>query len=278
MSNILFLIIACDRNLTTSLSHSVIDGEESPSSQVFSPLDYDSLEVWLDANDSTTLFQSSSCLTPALNQGDDVQCWLDKSGQGNHATMSVALQNPTLNLLDNIGSVEFDGIDDHFDNAHSFNSRTVFIIYKMDSGLQQATDLAQLWGQYSAGHLAPDARSVGFWSFDGNVSQQAIYSMSGNTYSPTTTGSSFYSWVYDQFDLVAAEFTNDVAITRQVIGSLTPTFSVGVHQFGGQISEILVYSDTLTTLEHQKIEGYLACKWGLQTNLPSLHPYKVICP
>jgi len=32
----------------------------------------------------------------------------------------------------------------------------------------------------------------------------------------------------------------------------------------------------LTDLE--KAEGYLACKWGLQSSLPSGHPYKTNCP
>lgn len=44
--------------------------------------------------------------------------------------------------------------------------------------------------------------------------------------------------------------------------------------FNGNIAEILVYNNVLTTSERQQVEGYLAWKWGLQSNLANNHPYK----
>ena len=44
------------------------------------------------------------------------------------------------------------------------------------------------------------------------------------------------------------------------------------------VAEIVLYSSVLTTLQIQIIEGYLAWKWGLQTNLPVGHPYKSSAP
>ena len=41
----------------------------------------------------------------------------------------------------------------------------------------------------------------------------------------------------------------------------------------GYISEILIYSDVLSTTDRQSVEGYLAWKWGINTSLPSSHPY-----
>ena len=35
-----------------------------------------------------------------------------------------------------------------------------------------------------------------------------------------------------------------------------------------------MYDTTLNTRQQQDIEGYLAWKWGLQSNLPAYHPYK----
>jgi hypothetical protein len=43
--------------------------------------------------------------------------------------------------------------------------------------------------------------------------------------------------------------------------------------FNGNISEILLVSRAVNTAENQQIEGYLAWKWGLQSNLPANHPY-----
>lgn len=50
-------------------------------------------------------------------------------------------------------------------------------------------------------------------------------------------------------------------------------------QFIGDIAEVLLFSNTLfTSGRRQAIEGYLAWKWGLQTSLPSNHPYRYMYP
>ena len=43
-------------------------------------------------------------------------------------------------------------------------------------------------------------------------------------------------------------------------------------------AEIILFNVVLSTTNIQKIEGYLAWKWGLQANLPSGHPYKSAGP
>jgi hypothetical protein len=42
--------------------------------------------------------------------------------------------------------------------------------------------------------------------------------------------------------------------------------------------ELLNYDGELTTTQREKIEGYLAWKWGLQSTLPPNHPYKTAAP
>lgn len=44
------------------------------------------------------------------------------------------------------------------------------------------------------------------------------------------------------------------------------------------VAELIVLGYIPTTDERQRIEGYLAWKWGLQGNLPSDHPYKSAAP
>ena len=48
--------------------------------------------------------------------------------------------------------------------------------------------------------------------------------------------------------------------------------------FGGDIAEIIALPSVATADTRQRIEGYLAHKWGLTANLPSDHPYKVTPP
>lgn len=47
----------------------------------------------------------------------------------------------------------------------------------------------------------------------------------------------------------------------------------GSQFYEGKIAEICVFNSVLTTGDRQKVEGYLAWKWGLQSQLPGGHPY-----
>ena len=42
--------------------------------------------------------------------------------------------------------------------------------------------------------------------------------------------------------------------------------------------EIIIYDTVLSDSQVKAVEGYLACKWGLQANLPATHPYAKTCP
>jgi len=46
----------------------------------------------------------------------------------------------------------------------------------------------------------------------------------------------------------------------------------------GDINEIVIVTGEVSTETRQKIEGYLAWKWGLVANLPGGHPYKSAPP
>ena len=48
--------------------------------------------------------------------------------------------------------------------------------------------------------------------------------------------------------------------------------------FDGEIAEVVMYQGDVGTVDRQKIEGYLAHKYGLAANLPSTHPYKTTPP
>lgn len=48
--------------------------------------------------------------------------------------------------------------------------------------------------------------------------------------------------------------------------------------WNGSAQDLPIYNRLLTTAQRQKVEGYLASKWGLRALLPSGHPYKSINP
>ncbi len=46
----------------------------------------------------------------------------------------------------------------------------------------------------------------------------------------------------------------------------------------GAFAEIVFLTGTTNDIDRQKMEGYLAWKWGLQGQLPAGHPYKDAAP
>lgn len=55
----------------------------------------------------------------------------------------------------------------------------------------------------------------------------------------------------------------------------------GFSSFGSvdeDIAEVLIVRGVMTLAARQKMEGYLAWKWGLEANLPAGHPYKAARP
>lgn len=48
--------------------------------------------------------------------------------------------------------------------------------------------------------------------------------------------------------------------------------------FDGSMGEIIITDDYPSNDDIEKIEGYLAWKWGLEDNLPTDHTYKTIPP
>jgi hypothetical protein len=48
--------------------------------------------------------------------------------------------------------------------------------------------------------------------------------------------------------------------------------------YQGHMKDILFYTGLMTPFDRQKVEGYLAWKWGLQTSLPASHPFRTAVP
>jgi hypothetical protein len=73
----------------------------------------------------------------------------------------------------------------------------------------------------------------------------------------------------------------DSQITRSSSGASTYN-QIGIREgnyepFDGLIGEIIIINSVENTVR-QKVEGYLAHKWGIESELPSDHPYKNSAP
>lgn len=85
----------------------------------------------------------------------------------------------------------------------------------------------------------------------------------------------FKSWLdgnvnYNQF---SAALVGDVTVPRVGLGRRIN----GGNAWHGKLGEV-IFTSTYSESERQKIEGYLAHRWGLVAKLPASHPYKTFAP
>jgi hypothetical protein len=73
--------------------------------------------------------------------------------------------------------------------------------------------------------------------------------------------------------------------SSETFSTSNPTFILQVGAAGnnvapltGSLAEFVIVSGVVSSITRQKLEGYLAHKWGLEANLPNDHPYKTTGP
>ena len=246
----------------------------------FSPLNISGLQLWLDASDSTTLFQDSAATTPALADGDPIGCWKDKSGNNYHATQTDGTFKPLRkNAIQNAKNIiRFDGTNDRLVCGNVMNmganSLAAFIACKITSSV------AQIIGKSRANY------QEGRWT---------IYRSSGSIYLLVTTeifpyeyfiGTTDSSTAFRVLGAIYRRNGNSVLrINKTEYGSTyTPSSTtlnttniaeIGAYQTdsgneGGtspmadDIGEILVYqAASISDADRDSIESYLMAKWGV---------------
>jgi hypothetical protein len=92
-----------------------------------------------------------------------------------------------------------------------------------------------------------------------------------------TSGSTLHAY-QDGTELTLPNAT----ITSGFPSQTAALMAIGNDNFGdkidGAVGEVIVGDGSLSDADRERIEGYLAHKWGLAANLPSSHPYKSSAP
>jgi len=226
--------------------------------------------AWFDASDSDTITEVSG----AVSQ------WDDKSGNDRHATEGTGTKQPITGIetVNGLNVIDFDGIDDRmvFGDIPCFG-KSLHVMFKPDAsvGTQQV-----LGGQNLNNQFRHDAgANIGYASAD------AVYtvnpSSSPNTIPPGSAG--IGAMVLDNVSgrmgangtYVAGTGAVQAFTTGDQFGQIAArgAAALGVNFFHGKYGEIVIYDGT-DQAPLDKIDGYLAWKWGLQAELPNDHPYK----
>jgi hypothetical protein len=217
------------------------------------------MALWYDGNnvdaDSTPDVKSN---------GDDIYQWSDGSGNTRHATTGTAAAAATYeaSAINGKGALKFAAGDTLDLNPTVSGVKSVFMVFKQTSDGSANTKL--LGGDLvtsSAAEKVALKRDGGTGLIDSGVSSSSYnvvsYEASANAYALFVNGDS-----------------GGTGTDSQAIGALN---KVG-NNVPSIIAEIVAFDRVLPSLARQKIEGYLAHKWGLESQLPSVHPYKIVLP
>lgn len=233
-----------------------------------------STSLWLDAADSSTI----TTVSGAVSQ------WDDKSGNGRNATQGTASERPAYST----NKLVFDGTSDWMSTAANFNATSMSIFIVANANVSSLNTQGRIWlscvpGNSTNGwfHLVYRSNITNYvrslQSSNGDIDNLNIqyllsqYSFPSKSLFCSELGTTQRFYHYGELQ---AESTGLVA-PNIVNGMwyLGNYYNQTGYFLNGEIYEIVV-SDILDTSTRQRLEGYLAHKWGLTANLPSDHPYK----
>jgi hypothetical protein len=241
--------------------------------------------LWLDASKHSAFNLSN----------DNVSEWRDLSTSNSHGTQSNPTYQPKYsnNSLDGKAVVTFDGVDDYIAHNTLGNTETatLFFLFRLHS-ISEFSSIISTDGpwQGTSGetHIIFQGTSSNYginWATKVG-SNYADTTKTSNSYnSPNTwhlvsavidkANFSFYSNGSDFGSGEKVDFNNNFTNFR--IGSWYD-LSTNDRFFDGDIAEMILYGSALDDINRQSVEGYLAHKWNLATELPSGHLYKNSAP
>ena len=249
--------------LYSSLSSTHPSYYSPPAAQVtFTPAQLSSLILWLDAADSSTITLSSSTVTQ----------WRDKSiYNGLMTSGSPTYSSTRLNSLPAITTTTATPtyMTGSFGNGlASTQYYTLFFVFNYTA---YSGGSSRLFGMAAAGNT--DYQYSGF-----NCSLANTGSPIAFTFQNCSGSISPNSFTSSTGPTIVTVTVSGNTIIPSAFGIGTPSFGQAGNSLGADWSEVLIFNTTLTTAQQNQVQGYLAWKWGLQTSLPSSHPYYKASP
>ena len=217
-----------------------------------------SAALWLDAADPSTI---------TLN-GSTVSQWRDKSGNGNHANQAVAANQPEIGVFtqNGLSLITVRNRAKFMSVTNSPNMLMGFGVVNIRN-TTSLSDILVIGSTSSNTHEFFIRNGAPQISFDGLGSTKGKYNIDGGAFSgfaedhtASSLGCHIWGGVFE-----SSNSLNNI---------ISRSGGVPVSSIGADVGEILWFSSELSNTDRQKLEGYLAWKWGTVANLPSNHPYR----
>ena len=232
-----------------------------------------SSRAWYDAQDQTTITESLG----AVSQ------WDDKSGNIENVSQASGASQPTtlLNNANGLNVITFSGAQslsalnaiEWTENFHAF------MVYKRDI-LSNTTVMGSFNAVDGDWRMAPG----------NSANNRSQVRQGGATRTQSISGTDITNFYIHEL-----EYSNDTLYSVEngvrsnglsvVYPGLTTAelFTIGARSnianfFDGDVAEIVIYQSLLSQDAIDRVQGYLAWKWGLVSSLPAGHKYKSYPP
>jgi hypothetical protein len=255
----------------------------SVSSQGFTPLNLSSLDAqfllggqplvfWVDAKDGQSL---------TIDGTNKVRDWRDKSGGNRTLTQIPIVERPTY-VRGAFPGLEFDGVRTFLPipdaAAMVRGNMTVFVVERRKSSKLENYFLGGMTNQRNQnlvlGYYNQTTALMAFWGNDLPATVPAY----ANSTEPARIWCFQKESTGRQIVLNGTRVANDSRMENLQGWAGAALGRYGTTFYQGTIHEVLIYNTALSIGERQKVEGYLAHRWGLAGSLPAGHPYKLNSP
>jgi len=229
--------------------------------------------LWFDAADSSTITIATG-----------VSQWDDKSGNGRNATQATGANQPSVisAALNGKNVIRFDGSNDTLNYDGTFFASTSYTIHAV------VTRRSNKSSNFFMGGTDNNTNKNLLIGWENNTtfrfaqySNDIDASVSGYTTPITDLWGLGLNTSVGRYIFRNGTSANTNATTTALIsytGALLGAFMSVSSYYNGDIAEIVATTSVLSTEDRQKMEGYLAHKWGLTAGLPNDHPYKSAAP
>jgi len=260
------------------------------------------LRAWYDASDASTITESSNLIT----------AWNDKSGGGYHLSASGG-ERPTYTSsgLDGKPVVTFNGTSNEIKAStasqwaflNQAGGAEIVAVWKAGT----TADPNNVFALFSTNRgtinnegctLFQDDRAPSRDQVVGSNIKNSGSGGSGDLFYLSASGNNFHpnnapTMLGTTFDLGNA--TADSKIRHRVNGGTSQGSNVSTRTastanpidplrlgylngsigwLNGYIAELVIFNAKLSDADRERVEGYMAHKWGLAGDLPATHPYK----
>jgi hypothetical protein len=210
-------------------------------------------DLWFDAADASTIIES----------GGDVSQWNDKSGNGDNAIWTGSKPTYELGAFNGKDSIYFDGTDLLQISGFNLDLSPFTIMFAGEGILSSAgtNNIPRLY--FNSSSISYTNLNIIIW--------------------PENNTKRLLSWSFDGVNSHTVHRNASIVgtVTQAAVSGLVNDYGIGragSNYSDGRFCEYIVLKRNATTTERQKLEGYLAHKWGLTANLPNDHPYKLVGP